>query len=1034
MAKTYAAELLLKNKGLIESLNQSIKKAKDLKKELNNISKDPVKVEAKLGSSFKNVQSNINRIAPKSKTIKIEATEDVTKTINNVNRSMFEMSSKMNSTINSTMKGLNTKLTASIPKLQAMSNTMAAVANSSRLLSSAAGASALAGAGAGIAGAAVLRGRNRGSNLYGTKGMSLAKAQKWYSKKYEPQGIFQSLSSGFKNGLQGDSYNTKLDNKELKVKGKLIFEDSQTTKEFERIAERFSNPKNLRTVDSAFGKIVERQKANMANLGNSNYLSKYQNLQGSNTDFGFFNVSRANKDISLMQKVLDSFKSKVASMQLYAKSLTFSSVYQKMKSGATTTFNAIKRTGLSTYYAIERSAYRVGNVAGKIVKFFGNAWGYVKKSANSSFSQISQSGSNMALRFGSYFIRTGANITRVLRAAFTKVQTSSDGTARRVPRAWVSAAGSIAKTVVSVIGGAFKKLISIASSVAKAVAAAFTAAVAVGIKDMATQEQYITSMTHFISVDDAKTNGSNTITMDQAKGRATGLFNWGTEYANSTPFQNADVYSAINRMTQVFGYGTDGSEVQKMVKLVGDMAALNPSKTMGDAAEAIADLALGETERMKEFGFKISQDELKALAGVPDQSDSLTQDQIMTAFSKMTSSGGALFETFDGGAEALSQTLSGKFSTVMGKLRQMMVDAITPFQSIFKGGLDNLIGFIDGEFKTKFVNAFSTVASFVGDLMLGDSSNFPIIANVINAFDTLRDAVTPVIDTLKEQFGLIYDSASDSFGGIGGIIEGVAGVISNVITGLTPIIELLSPVFNFLKETAIAVWPVIQGVVEVASKMIQDAVGFLTPVIDACTQVMQVIGDSVAEIWPSIQVTIESVWEKLQPVFELFGSLAQLVADVFSLLWPPISGVIETLWSIIGPIFEAMADVLGWIAELCTKVVDGVSDAINAFKDSKWNPFSYFGDGANNPFKQNAYGNNRVPYDGYKTSLHEGERILTSRQAVQMDAGLLPGQGGGTTNTISININGDSDPDTTARIVVQKLKEVLENTTVKSFA
>ena len=64
--------------------------------------------------------------------------------------------------------------------------------------------------------------------------------------------------------------------------------------------------------------------------------------------------------------------------------------------------------------------------------------------------------------------------------------------------------------------------------------------------------------------------------------------------------------------------------------------------------------------------------------------------------------------------------------------------------------------------------------------------------------------------------------------------------------------------------------------------------------------------------------------------------------------------------------------------------------------------------------------------------LHEGERILTSRQATQMDAGLL-GTGGNITNTISISVNGSGDPDATARLVVQRLKETLENTSVKSF-
>ena len=163
MAKTYAAELLLKNKGLIESLNQAVKKTKELKKELDK----PIEVNAKLGSSFKNIESRIDKIAPAKKIIKIEATENVTKTMNNVNRSMFEMSNKMNSTINSTMKGFSTRLSASLPKIQAIGNTMAAIANTSRLASNiarASAASSLVGAGAGVAGIAALSRRNNNNN------------------------------------------------------------------------------------------------------------------------------------------------------------------------------------------------------------------------------------------------------------------------------------------------------------------------------------------------------------------------------------------------------------------------------------------------------------------------------------------------------------------------------------------------------------------------------------------------------------------------------------------------------------------------------------------------------------------------------------------------------------------------------------------------------------------------------------------------------------------------------------------------------
>lgn len=1018
MAKTYAAELLLKNKGLIESLNQAIKKTKELKTELNNISKTTVKVEAKLGSSFKNVEANINRITPKSKTIKIEATENVTKTMNNISRNMFEMSNKMNSTINSSMKGFSTRLSASLPKLQAMSNTMAAIANTSRLIRAASGASALAGAGAGIAGAAVLR-RNTTVNNEEDSSQRPSILDRLKNMGSRVINIAKRLGTGFTSGFADAmaSGSKRIGNMiqswgSINIDSDGIFAD----------------------IDGKLGQMIEKQKTKLEDLGKLNPLKNWKDAPG---DIGFFREWKTSMakmsawSASAFKEMAQGAKQALGNAANWIKNAWNNSAMNQMRKWSIEAFkemgqslidlgNKIKQLSYSFKYACDRGVYFFTYFATKAIKPIITVASTIKSKLSSAFNSIR----NVASRVASY-------IPQPIKNAFSRVTSFAKNTASKMYSAFKSATSKIGSAIVSGLSSAFNKVKSVASGVAKAIGAAFTAAVVVGVKDMATQEQYITSMTHFISVDDAKTNGTNTITIDQAKERAEGLFEWGTEFANATPFGNAEVYSAINRMTQIFGYGTDGSQIQKMVKLVGDMAALNPGKTMSDAAEAIADLAVGETERMKEFGFKISQDELKTLAGVPGQSDSLTNEQLLTAFGKMTSSGGALFETFDGGADALAGTLAGRWSTFTGQFRQMMVDAVTPFQGILKNTLEKAIDFINGDFATKFTGTFSNIASFIGDLMAGDSSNFSIIENLLNAAETLKDAVSPVFDTIIEQYGKLFDSASESFGGMGGIIEGTAQFIADTISGLAPILELVAPMFNTLKETAIAVWPVIQGVIDVAAQIIKDVVEKLQPVFSAVDQIIQVIGQTVADIWPSIQETILNVWNNLQPALDLFGSLCQLIADIFTVAWPPIAGVVEELWNIITPIFEGIADILGKICGWLDKAVEGFSNLMNKVKDSKWNPFNWFG--GEDDSSQNAYGKDRVPYDGYKASLHEGERILTSRQATQMDAGLL-GNGGNITNTVSISVNGSGDPDATARLVVQRLKETLENTSVKSFS
>lgn len=1010
MAKTYAAELMLKNKNLIQSLDQAIKKTKELKKQLEK----PIEVDAKLGSSFKNIESRINKITPKEKVIKITATEDVTKTMNNVQRNMFEMSNKMNSSLTSSMKGFSSSISASLPKLQAMSNTMAAVANSSKLASSiahASTASGLAGAGAGLAGAAVLGGKD----MMTPTGNRIS--SKWYKKRLKmidsylnPVGLGNIFRAGKESALRNDII--KGDNKYLKNFGaKGFFNDIEEDDEFfQKWAGQFKNPKNLRIVDEAFQRMIERQQDKMAKLGKSNYLSKYMSVanEGTKTGLGMYNVKRANKDMNLIQKTSRYFNRQVAIAQLYAKSLTFSPAYEKMKSGATKVFNFVKRQGLKAWYAVERGVFKAGHSVGTIQESFSRVATRIKSVADRVFGKL-------------------------FKEIPKEAQKETKKAAQKAIKNFTDMSNKIASTITKGIGNAFKKVVSMGKWAAGAVAGAF----GLGIKDMATQEQYITSMSHFISVDDAKANGKNTITKDQAKQRAEGLFDWGTKFANSTPFQNAEVYSAINRMTQVFGYGTDGAQIQKMVKLVGDMAALNPGKSMSGAAEAVADLAMGETERMKEFGLKLTQDDLKALAGVPDQKDSLSQEQIMKAFDVLTSSGGQMFETFDGGADALSQTMSGKVSTILGKFRQSIVDSMKPFENDFKAVLDNVIGHLDGAFGSKFKSTLSKVFEGAKDILTGNKeSDIPMVGSIIRAFEILKSAIAPIIDNIKSKFG----ETGFSFETVGKLIENAIGGISIVISAVTPIINGFINVATWVVN-AFAEHPALFKAIGAAIgglTVISSIVGLFTGAIAVFNTVSTIV-NGVKAAFTLLQILglgpvalgiagVIAVGTLLIANWQTVCTWAQNAKNYACELWETFKqNPLEAMTKLFNDMGEGIKRCVGFFGDLINKAKEWANTKIV-------NPVKNFFGGGGDKGSQNAYGKNRVPYDGYRASLHEGERVLTARQAAQMDAGLLPGQATSNNNNITINVSGTTDPDTTARMVVQRLKETLENTSVKSFA
>ncbi|SFH21149.1 Phage tail tape-measure protein, controls tail length [Desulfotomaculum arcticum] len=130
--------------------------------------------------------------------------------------------------------------------------------------------------------------------------------------------------------------------------------------------------------------------------------------------------------------------------------------------------------------------------------------------------------------------------------------------------------------------------------------------------------------------------------------------NWLNSFAAKTPFEMGDLFPAMSR-----GIGISGGDIsmaKQMVSLAGDMAALTPGKTVQDAMEALADAQMGEFERMKEFSMKMTQEEFKTLGGWVGFLEKAEQK-------------------FAGGAEKLSQTATGRFSTITDTIKTLFRQA-----------------------------------------------------------------------------------------------------------------------------------------------------------------------------------------------------------------------------------------------------------------------------------------------------------------------------------------------------------------------
>ncbi|WP_099192226.1 hypothetical protein [Tepidibacter mesophilus] len=130
-------------------------------------------------------------------------------------------------------------------------------------------------------------------------------------------------------------------------------------------------------------------------------------------------------------------------------------------------------------------------------------------------------------------------------------------------------------------------------------------------------------------------------------------------FANKTPFETGAVVEATATME------TYGLSSKRWLKDVANMAG-STNKSISQATEAMTDIAVGEFERIKEFGLRkdmiLAESNKKYGEGVIFNSKGQVIDQIklMDVVQSM------MQKKFKGGAKALSETSRGMWSTITG--------------------------------------------------------------------------------------------------------------------------------------------------------------------------------------------------------------------------------------------------------------------------------------------------------------------------------------------------------------------------------
>lgn len=562
--------------------------------------------------------------------------------------------------------------------------------------------------------------------------------------------------------------------------------------------------------------------------------------------------------------------------------------------------------------------------------------------------------------------QTATGHTKALAAAAGQTNSAVD----RLTAASGRAGGSLQR-MSSSAGRAFGGMVQHAGKVTAAVAGIGIAAgaVAVGagalklitdsLKGASDIEQNNVAMEHFIGL----TQGA-----EKAKTATKSYVDYLEKNANLTPFETGDVMNAGRRLINVTS--GDIGMAQQLLTVSENMAALNPGKSLMDATEALADMKTGEFERMKEFGFKISAEDVKKAGGGANGALKL----MLTSVAK----------TFDGGADKLSKTSLGMWSTITGtfktgishmgtdtlKLLNPQLERMAKYLSdggadkMFAAGSRMMARAVDGISKgvDKAINYVKTHFTDNPDFMRLDAKGKIefAFADINKTFRTWYDSGgnQQVKDATSSLVGYVSDAlsgSSDKLRDIG--IDLGKSVGSGMLAGLEKFTQ------ENAKLAAVMTYIATPGSpqVKLAAAGFTAVTAFDTPAVQKATEVRN---DPVQQ---------KSAYEKLNEQGRYSESIPMWIGD---------------------------------------RLRDITKPAVQFFTGSEPKV-----DGSH------AGGLSRVPYDGYRAKLHAGERIQTKAEADTWRSGGNGGGKGGNTFIIHNNISSDVDANAFMRKMAALMNE-----------
>lgn len=374
---------------------------------------------------------------------------------------------------------------------------------------------------------------------------------------------------------------------------------------------------------------------------------------------------------------------------------------------------------------------------------------------------------------------------------------------------------------------------------------------------------------------------------------------------------------------------------------------------------------------------------------------------------------------------------------------QSLIDGISQNQGTLFETIFDVVTYLAESFVTMLPQIVELGLDLIVSLANGIAESLP------EMIPTIIDVVLQIVDTLISNVGMLIDAAIEIILALAdGLIEALPNLIDAIPTIIENLIQALIGAIPQIIEAGIQLFvALVENLPDIIAGIVEAIPEIITAILDGLASLGGELADLFSEAWEGIKDVFSGVgdwfsekftegkekanqaWSDAQSLFSQnwenvkagYGAVGNWFSETFEQgkkaaaeSWSDAKEVFSAIWNNIEDVFSKGAEIG---ENIISDIKEGISNAWDNLKtwfNNLWDSLfgnrtvdvdvNKHGSGSVSP---NANGISYVPYDGYYSVLHEGERVLTAEENKAYNNGAT-----GNTSGITIIQNIQAVPQT----------------------